>query len=774
MAVSRGARRPIALAAVLMLGILFLPSLANLLSGSTLVRITKLPGSIYAEVEGSRLDIPAENLDATLASEIALPTSAAQLQVGPQSSSAYWQPAQSNPFVALGQFSEWLQKLHPMPEWTGASLEGSSGEYTLHGGRTPAAIKLATADGNGYQFVIQPEKRSVSWWRLEKSQAVEQLESTSYRPRGLTSLGDMAAELLLVLQAACLFTLVALGITALLRWLVGRTPQKSAGHGEATILPSQAPGPLRSWFSRPYQPAIALFLGATIITAAACLGVLEGIPHVQDDVAYLFQGKIFALGKSAVPTPPGPEFFQNGFILMFDGRWFAKYPPGFPLMLVPGLWAGIPWLINPLSAGVSLALIYATGLHMYGRHVAVWAALIGLLSPWVLFMSGSYMSHPTTMMWVALFIYCLVRMRDSHTVLVADAHSPVSTQADARFRTRRLCLLWPLLGGFAIGMAFITREWTALGIGVGAALWALGDILLSRKLWRHKVLRYALVVAGFVPPVLFLLYENRQLTGDWFRFAQDLVGSYDTPGFGPGHGDATIGHTPAMGVYNALVYLRTLATLFDGWPAPLALAPLLLGLFAWTHDKKRQQLSWDALLWLGWAGLVGAYFLWWSSTTIFGPRYWYEGMPLLLLMAGRGMDLLGRLAVTRLRGAWSLQARWLVPGVLFAFLSLYNLTQALPYQVSQYQNYNDISAAALRSVERAGLKNALVFVELDPARSNRDYGKVFFANDPLLKGNIVYARDLGTARNRGLVELFPGRTPYWLPLNGSPQPGTGK
>ncbi|MBF6611631.1 MAG: hypothetical protein IVW55_00700 [Chloroflexi bacterium] len=756
MAVSRYARRPVALAVALMLGVLLLPFIANLLSGSTLIRITKLPNSIYAEVDGARLDIPAATLDQSQANKLTLPSSSAELRVGSQSSSAYWQPAQGNPFVQLGQFSEWLQKLRPMPEWTGARLESSSGEYTLHGGRTPASMTLATADGNGYEFVIQPEKRSISWWRLEESQAVEQLASASYRPSGLASLGDMIAELLLIFQAAALFALAALGISVLLRWLPGR--------GEAPVVASQAPGPLRRWLSRPYQPAIALFLGATVLTAAVCLSVLDGIPHVQDDVAYIFQGKIFALGKSAVPIPPGPEFFQNGFILMFDGRWFTKYPPGFPLMLVPGLWAGIPWLINPLSAGVSLALIYATGLHMYGRHVAVWAALIGLLSPWVLFMSGSYMSHPTTMMWVALFIYCLVRMRDS----------PAPTQNLSTLRTRRLFLLWPLLGGFAMGMAFITREWTALGIGVGAALWALGDILLSHKLWRRKVLRYALVVAGFAPPLLFLLYENRQLTGDWFRFAQDLVGSYDAPGFGPGHGDATIGHTPAMGVYNTLVYLRTLATLFDGWPAPLALAPLLLGLFAWTHDKKRQHLYWDLLLWLGWAGLVGAYFLWWSSTTIFGPRYWYEGTPFLLLMAGRGMDLLGTLVAPRLKGAWRLQARWLVPGILFAFLSLYNLTQALPYQVSQYRDYNDISAAALRSTEKAALKSALVFVELDPARSNRDYGKVFFANDPLLKGNIVYARDLGAARNRGLVALFPGRTPYWLPLNGPPQPGVGK
>jgi hypothetical protein len=389
---------------------------------------------------------------------------------------------------------------------------------------------------------------------------------------------------------------------------------------------------------------------------------------------------------------------------------------------------------------------------MYGLHVAAWAALLGLLSPWVIFMSGSYMSHPTTMMWAALFLYSLVSMREDG---------------------KRKRFLWPMVGGFAMGMAFITREWTAIGIGVGAAVWAVGDLAFTGGRARlGRSLKYALVVVGFLPPLLFLLYENRQLTGDWFRLAQDLVGSYDTPGFGPGHGDAQ-GHTPALGVYNTLVYLRTLGTVFNGWPTPLALAPIALGLFAWAGDKSRKYIGWDALNACCALGLIGAYFLWWSSTTIYGPRYWYEAMPFLLLIAGRGLDLLGRLAGRTLQGVWSGGTRWAVPGSLFALLTLYNLSQSLPYHASGYRDYNGISAAPLRAAEGAGLKNALVFVQLDPAKPNRDYGKVFFADDPLLRGDRVYARDLGPQKNASLLGQFPGRQAYWLPLDGPPQPGVG-
>jgi len=137
------------------------------------------------------------------------------------------------------------------------------------------------------------------------------------------------------------------------------------------------------------------------------------------------------------------------------------------------------------------------------------------------------------------------------------------------------------------------------------------------------------------------------------------------------------------------------------------------------------------------------------------------------------MDLLGKVASRGLVATWSARTRWLVPGTLFALFSVYALAQSLPVQARSYVDYNDISAQPLREVANARLRNALVFVALDPARTNRDYGKAFFANDPLLKGSVVYARDLGPEANRYLASLFPGRTVYWLPLVGPPQPGVG-
>jgi hypothetical protein len=180
----------------------------------------------------------------------------------------------------------------------------------------------------------------------------------------------------------------------------------------------------------------------------------------------------------------------------------------------------------------------------------------------------------------------------------------------------------------------------------------------------------------------------------------------------------------------------------------------------------------------GFLGLVGIYFAWWSATGIFGPRYWYEVLPFLLLLSGRGIQWLGEIAAGVLARpaaapALRLRAAWAIPSGFIALLLVFNLAQVLPGQWRAYTGYNDVSGDSLRRVAAAHLDHALVFVALQPAYPRRDYGKVFFANDPLLQGPVVYARDLGPEHNQYLRSLFPDRAAYYLPLIGPPQPGVG-
>lgn len=727
---------------------------SQLIAGETEIKISRQDGQIWAEVQGTRLEVPTDTLQLMVPAEMTLPLGQ-RILIDSPTSSLYWQETQPGLLSFIGEVGERLQYFRPPARRSSVEFSGQdSATYHLYGGRTLLELPLWGNNKNGLILQVRPERSVISWWTAKDGSADTEVAETNYRPSGLTSLADLVSEILLIAFAALLLVGFAWGLGNLVESLSRRykNREKESATQATRLLRKLRLG------ARPSHVALALFFGAAILSSVACLYILEGIPHVQDEVAYMFQGRIFAHLRSWAPVPPSPEFFQSAFVQIYEGRWFSKYPPGYPLMLALGVWAGVPWLVNAFSAGAALALIYAAGLRMFGRQVAAWAGLFGLVSPWVIFMSGSYMSHPTTMLWVALFLYALVQSRLSDAVAAPHKSFGVPSR-------------WTLTAGFAIGMAFITREWTALGVGLGAALWAIGDIISAKKGAPRKVAIYAMTFVGFLPPLLFLLYQNHELTGSWFRLAQDLVGSYDQPGFGPGHG-SEVGHTPAMGLYNGLVYLRTLATVFNGWPAPFALAPVLLGVFGWWKGE-RKEFAWDLLLWLPALGLVGAYFAWWSSTTIYGPRYWYEAMPFLLLMSGRGMDLLGRMSMPKVAQIWERQVRWVVPAVLFALFTIYALTQSLPQEIKTYTDYNDISGESLQEVAQAHLSNALVFVALDPEQPNRDYGKAFFGTDPMLEGNIVYVRDLGYDANQYFASLFPGRKAYWLPLVGVPQEGFG-
>jgi len=536
-------------------------------------------------------------------------------------------------------------------------------------------------------------------------------------------------------------------------------------------------------------------LAGTLAAAAVALGPLEGIPHVQDDVAYLWQANVFALGRAWVPAPPSAEPFTQGFILITDGRWFAKYPPGWPLLLALGVWAGLPWLINPLCTGAGLALIYATGRRLYGAAAGAAAAGLGLLSPFLLFMSGSYMAHPATMLAVCVALYAFVRGQGSGVrgPGSGDGRQPAvgglplvhNPQSAIRNPQSAIRMAFHALAGFALAWAFICREATAVGVALPFALWVGVDIIyiIGQKLRRHipinserktqnaKLAAYVALGLGALPPLLVLGWVNQAQLGSPFRLAQELVGSYDQLGFGPGFGPAEGGHSPALGLFNALVYARNLGGVLFGWPPALTFAPLLLALGA-LWGRPWRWARWDLFLVGGFVGLAGVYFAWWSATTIFGPRYWYEALPFLLLLSGRGLVVLGR-SVAALAGPAGRRRVGLVMAALIGPLLLYNVVQTLPGQVRAYTGYNDVDASSLRAVTAAHLDHALVFVGLDRAFVRRDFGKVFFANDPLLRGPVVYARDLGPARNHDLLAAFPDRRPYYLPLTGPPQPGVG-
>jgi len=93
-----------------------------------------------------------------------------------------------------------------------------------------------------------------------------------------------------------------------------------------------------------------LALAASLRIAAQ---VYEGLPHIEDEFANLWQAEVMAQGNLTLPTPAEPRYFVVPFVVDHEGVRFGKYPPGWPMILAVGVLAGIPWIVNPLLASAT-------------------------------------------------------------------------------------------------------------------------------------------------------------------------------------------------------------------------------------------------------------------------------------------------------------------------------------------------------------------------------------------------------------------------------------
>lgn len=271
-----------------------------------------------------------------------------------------------------------------------------------------------------------------------------------------------------------------------------------------------------------------------------------------------------------------------------------------------------------------------------------------------------------------------------------------------------------------------------------------------------------MAVAGAAFVLLFFTY-NGALTGDAFLTPFQLWDSSDRIGFGVDVGWRG-SHTIAEGLVNTRANLGELLRHLFGWPSYITLSLLFLP-FATGRGRRGDWLLLGVAL-----SVIVAYIAYWADGIMFGPRYYYETLPALALLTARGFSVLASVAkdLSALRSgaspwAYSLMGT-VLGGTLFVVLIAYNIVGYMPGQVGAYYDYNYVGNTRLTIVQRAGLHNALVFVDHEPTWEWWRYGSVFSSNSPLLDTDVVYARDRGDEKNRELIALYPGRSYYRLGL----------
>ncbi len=487
--------------------------------------------------------------------------------------------------------------------------------------------------------------------------------------------------------------------------------------------------------------AAGLCLWATLAAAWIATAIFERLPHVEDEVAFLFQARTYATGTLVVPAPAVPEFFSIPFVIVRDGEWFGKYPPGYPLVLALGVLAGQPWLVNPLAAGLAVALVYRLGRRVYDAATGLLAALLLATSPFLLIQAGSFLSHVVCLVWTLLFL------------------------AGFEAARRRGSTARGLAAGAALGMLLLSRPLTAVGVAVPFALWA-GLEALKRPA-RLRV--YGPMAAATLAFGGLLLGYNWLTTGHPLLFAYQLWWPFDRIGFGAGIGPDG-DHTLSEGWLNTRLNLKELELYLFGWPFRLSLVPTVLtvlvalarGVQAIGRISAGEALMWDLAL-AGLAlGLIAVHLAYWAGGQMYGPRYYFEATGALALLTARGLRQAGgwfhcaaRRAVGNGRFGRLLGVG--VPVALLALLIGYGLFWTAPRWFAGYRGWYGVTADGLRAVEAARLDNALVFVS---AERWTDYAPFFAQNSPLLDGRVVYALDLGPSWNRLLAEQYPGRACY--------------
>lgn len=462
-----------------------------------------------------------------------------------------------------------------------------------------------------------------------------------------------------------------------------------------------------------------------LITNLFSFTVFEHIPHIQDEIAQLFQAKIFLQGSLTAPLPPIPEFFSYHYdnIILKD-RWYSQYPPGHPALLALGLFLGAPWIVNPLFAALSIIVLYKSAVLLYGEREARLSSLLFCISPFVLFMSSSYMNHVTTLFFIMLCGYSLLRVFLKGNVL------------------------WSMCAGFSLGMIGNIRpgDGFVFSIYYGMIFFVFS---CSRRMFKPFIYFGAAAVVMFG----VLLWYNYATNGNPFLFGFNVR-------WGPQH---TLGFTktppidrPVFTWGRAIVHALSNSislnqNLFE-WPLP-SLLPSIIFFAPYLFKKTLKE-------YLLLCGLIAApifYFFFFFQDLCLGPRFYYPTVPFIVILTARFVFQI----ITKIIHNYSYHAQRVKQAfvMLFIFYVCFAGFLRMPKLYRFYSNgYWEIDNKLMKKVEALGIKNALIFQKAYGIKGN-SLGAGFLHNSPSLNDSVVFARDLGE-RNKELAAFFPGRSYY--------------
>jgi hypothetical protein len=478
--------------------------------------------------------------------------------------------------------------------------------------------------------------------------------------------------------------------------------------------------------------ALVICLAAFLATAWVHDRVYERAPHIEDEMAFVWQARAIARGRLAVPSPAlNPNSFLVPFVVDYQGQRFGKYPAGWPVVLAAGELLQARGLVNPALTAAAIWLVYRLGKKLIDDRSALLAAFLGAASPFVLLNGGSLLSHPWSLLLALIFITGWL-----------DAF----TTPNLALPPRLTHALPTTAAALALGLLALTRPWTAVGLALPFGLHGL--VLLARG---ERAVRARLLGFGLLAGMIAALYYAWQLavTGDPLLNPYVLWWPYDKIGFRPGVGLNPGGHNLRQALVHTQFSLRSGSLDLFGWP-------LLSGMFLPFGLYARRK---DLRVWLvagASVSLVAAYALYWTPSWVYGPRYYYEGLagPLLLTAAGI------RWVSGQPDKPWRLpgKLRFAAAAGLVGLLVMSNLLFYLPARLEGMRGLNGITAECTAPFETGAARRAApVLVFVHPRTHFFEYACLVDLNDPFLNAPLILAISRGEEIDQAVARAFPGR-----------------
>jgi hypothetical protein len=432
---------------------------------------------------------------------------------------------------------------------------------------------------------------------------------------------------------------------------------------------------VRHWANRPRLATAALVLSSLALYLLSARWVFDGRPLLVDEVAQLFQARIFASGRIAGVLDPAPELFSALHLVERDGRVFSQFPPGGPAVLAIGLLLGAAWIAVPVCGALAVWCFsaFTRGVEADRPGVSLLASLLFAFAPYMVFMSGSQMNHVPTLLGVCAALLALER----------------ATAPGASLRRRTLAAF---TCGLALGFAATVRPVDAIAFALPIAVW------LVWRAARDRGELAPLVASGIgvAIPVACMLWFNALTTGAPLLFGYEAL-------WGKGHelgfhaAPWGVAHTPARGLELVSLYFLRLQTYLFETPIP-SLAAAIVALLLVPALRRL-----DAVLLAGSAMLVMLYFAYWHDGFYLGPRFFLCLLPALALWSAR--------IFAEWRARWGRGTSYRIVASTAVVSLLIALGIMAPLRAREYRSGLrtmrwDVATAA----RRAGVRNAIVFV----------------------------------------------------------------